>query len=72
MAYTFEEKPVATIKAKIAGSTTEEISVGGVTTGTTTVDNAVAQINKILDIAGKSVQAGGMIRVRIEEATENE
>ena len=71
MAYTFEEKPVATIKAKIAG-TTDEISVGGVTTGTTTVDNAVAQINKILDIAGKSVQAGGMTRVRIEEATENE
>lgn len=71
MAYTFEEKPVANIKAKLTG-TNDEITVGGVTTGSTTPANAVAQINKILGIAGKSVVESGMIRVRTEEAIDND
>ena len=70
MSYVFEEKPVATIKANITG-TGNQIQINGVTTGTTTADNAVVQINKILGIAGKSVVAGGMQRVRTEEATDN-
>lgn len=70
MAYAFNEKPVAVIKAKLTG-TDNDISVGGVTTGTTTPANAVAQINKILDIAGKSVVADGMTRIRYEEAIDN-
>lgn len=70
MSFTFKEKPVATIKANEAG-TTNQIQIGGVTTGTTTADNAAEQINKIFGVVGKSVSADGMTRVRTEEAVDN-
>ena len=67
---TFVEKPTAIIWAK-DGDTGEYSSFGGVTNGNTTVENAVAQLNKILGIADKSVLADGMTRIRTEEATDN-
>lgn len=70
MAYTFNEKPVATIKAKITG-TDESVSVQG-TNPTSTPDNAKAQIDKILALTGtKTVDVDGMTRTRSEEAIDN-
>lgn len=67
---TFKEKPTAIIWAK-DGDTGEFVSIGGITTGTTTVENAKAQLDKILGIVGKSVLVDGMTRIRTEEATNN-
>ena len=67
---TFTQKPTAIIWAK-DGDTGEFISIGGITTGTTTPENAKAQLDKILGIAGKSVLTSGMTRIRTEEATDN-
>lgn len=67
---TFTEKPTAIIWAK-DGDTGEFVSIGGITTGATTVENAKAQLDKILGIVGKSVLVDGMTRIRTEEATNN-
>ena len=67
---TFKEKPTAIIWAK-DGDTGEFVSIGGITTGTTTVENAKAQLDKILGTVGKSVLVDGMTRIRTEEATNN-
>ncbi|MBQ7454371.1 MAG: hypothetical protein IJS69_04905 [Selenomonadaceae bacterium] len=70
MAYVFETKPVATIKAKTVGDSTA-INVPGVTTASTTPTNAAAQINKILAVAGKEIGVSGMTRTQVEEAVDN-
>lgn len=67
---TFKEKPVAIIWAK-DGDTGEYASYSGVTTGATTLENAKAQIDKILGIAGKSVLVDGMTRIRTEGGNDN-
>lgn len=70
MAYTFNEKPIATIKAKFKDST-ETLSVAG-TNPTSTPANAKAQIDKMLAIVGgQSVAVEGMTRVRIAEVIDN-
>lgn len=69
MAYTFNTKPVATIKAKQVGESAD-ITMPGVTTASTTPDNAATQINKILAVAGREISANGMIRTQVEEAVE--
>ena len=70
MAYSFNEKPVATIKAKVAG-TTDSISVAG-TNPTSTPANAKAQIDKVLAIVGGgSLAVEGMSRVRVAEVIDN-
>lgn len=70
MAYTFNEKPVATIKAKVAG-TAETLSVAG-TNPTSTPANAKAQIDKVLAIVGGgSLAVEGMSRVRVAEVIDN-
>lgn len=69
MAYTFNNKPVATIKAKITG-TSDSISVPG-TNPSTTPDNAKTQIDKLLNVVGtKTVAVEGMKQVRESEAIE--
>lgn len=68
MALAFNNKPVATIKAKAADGT-EIITISGVTTAATTPENAATQINKILDIGGRAIVADeNMTRIRTEEA----
>ena len=71
MAYEFNEKPIATIKAKVAG-TTENINIAG-TNPTSTPANAKAQIDKVLAIVGGgSVAVEGMSRIRVAEVIDNE
>lgn len=70
MAYTFNEKPIATIKGKYTGSD-ETFSVAG-TNPISTPDNAKAQIDKVLAIVGgKTVAVEGMSRVRVAEVIDN-
>lgn len=56
MAFVFNQKPVATIKARSATSTDSYI-INGVTTAATTPVNAAEQINKILDIGDQEIAA---------------
>ncbi|MBQ3434103.1 MAG: hypothetical protein IJG24_03550 [Selenomonadaceae bacterium] len=71
MAYTFDTKPVATIKAKITG-TADSVTFQGTNPAETNPETAAAQINKILNrVKGKTVTADGMTRTRTEEAIDN-
>lgn len=70
MAYTFNEKPAAAIKAKITG-TENTVSVQG-TNPTSTPENAKAQIDKVLALVGnKTVAVEGMTRTRTSEVVDN-
>lgn len=72
MAFVFNQKPVATIKARSATST-DSYTINGVTTAATTPVNAAEQINKILDIGGQEIAADThMSRVYTEEVVNNE
>lgn len=72
MALIFQNKPVATIKAKSATGQTM-YTINGVTQASTTPANAAVQINKILDIAGFAVAADeNMTRTITEEVVDNE
>lgn len=70
MSFIFEEKPVATIKAKEADSQ-NTFTINGVTKNVTTPDAAATQINKIFGIVGKEVGASGMTHTTIKEAVNN-
>ena len=71
MALVFEQKQVATIKGKSTDST-DTYTIPGVTNGTTTVENAATQINKILGIVGRQIAADEyMTRTTIEEAVDD-
>ena len=66
----FTAKPASIIWAKDA-TTGEYVTINGITREATTPETAVAQINKLLDIGGKSVTAAGMVRIGTEEAKDN-
>ena len=71
MAWEFDSKPVATVKAKTASGAF--ITMPGVTTASITPENAAAQINKILAIGGKSILVNEhMTRTQAEGAVNNE
>ena len=63
----FSEKETAKIQAYLFG-TTNTITVDGVTSGATTPENAKAQIDKILNIVGRSVSAAKMRQIITKEA----
>ena len=64
---TFTNRNVAKLTAKYSDSQST-ISFQGVTTASTTPENAKAQIDKILAIVGKSVTTTGMTRTIVQEA----
>lgn len=63
----FADKSSAKIQAQLSGSTST-ISIDGVTSGSTTPENAKAQIDKILAIVGKSVVTTKMKQIITKEA----
>lgn len=63
----FEDKQYAKIQARLTG-TTNLITIDGTTSGATTPENAKEQIDKILDIVGKSVETVGMRQIVTKEA----
>ena len=68
----FESKPTAKIQAQLSGSTSS-ITIDGVTAAASlTAENSVTQINKVLDVVGKSIVKPGIKRIIVqEEATNN-
>ena len=71
MAFAFVDKPVATLKAKSAASTTI-YSYGGINKDIDTPANAAAQLNKILAIGGLSVVADeNMKLISVQEVADN-
>jgi len=66
----FYSRPVATIKAKITG-TTDSVSVQG-TNPDTTPENAKTQIDRVLALVGtKTVALDGMTQHITKEAVDN-
>lgn len=63
----FTTKEYAKIQAQISGST-GTITIDGVTSGATTPENAKAQVDKILNIVGKSVVTDKMKQIITKEA----
>lgn len=71
MALTFQSKPVATITARFTDEQ-KSINVEGCNAAETSIDNAAAQINKLLAIVGRSVRAdSNMYKIKKEEAVDN-
>ena len=71
MAWTFNTKQSAAVHAQLADSTNMVI-VYGCTTASTTPENAATQINKLLDVGGKSIIVNDkMYRANTEEAVDN-
>lgn len=70
MAFVFQSKPVAQIKAQ-EYSSTKTYTINGVTKDVTTPDAAAVEINKLFDIAGLSVGASGMLHIEQKEAVDN-
>lgn len=68
---TFVSEPVAKIQAQYSGSTST-ITIDGVTAADSlTADNSVTQINKVLDVVGKSVVKTGIKRIITQKEATN-
>lgn len=65
----FADKEYAKIQAMLSGSV-NLITIDGVTSGTITPENAQAQINKILNVVGKSVVTTKMKQIITREAAD--
>ena len=63
----FTTKEYAKIQAQMSDST-NTITIDGVTSGDTTPENAKAQIDKILNIIGRSVSTTKMKQIVTKEA----
>ena len=67
----FVRKPVAKIQANLTGTTTT-ITVDGITAASTLNETTAAtEINKVLDVVGKSIVTTGMKRIITEEVGSN-
>ncbi len=64
---TFQSKPTAKIQAQFSGSSST-VNIDGVTAADSlTAENSVTQINKVLDVVGKSVVKTGIKRIIVQE-----
>ena len=71
MAWIFNTKPVTTVRIQESG-TANMFSINGCTNAATTPDNAASQINKLLNIGGKSaIVSHKMERKYSEEVIES-
>ena len=64
--FIFQPKKTATLTATLAGAG-KQINIAGVNPDETSVDNAVAQTNKLLAIAGKAVVADAKAELTIKK-----
>lgn len=73
MAFQFQKKPVATLKATLGGTSgKEQIYIYGVTTAdSVTPEIAVTQTNKLLGIGSKFIVADEKMKLTIEEEAVN-
>lgn len=63
---TLQTRPVATINADYSGQS-GSINVKGVTSATTTQEEAAAQINVILGVVNKAVVSTGLTRTLVQD-----
>ena len=68
---TFVSKPTAKIQAQLTGTTSTVIIDGVTAADSLTADNSVTQINKVLDVVGKSVVKTGIKRIITQEEASN-
>ena len=69
---TFVNAPTAKIQAQLSGTTTTTTIDGVTAAASLTAENSVTQINKVLDVVGKSIVKNGIKRIIVqEEATSN-
>lgn len=66
----FQDTKTVKVSSIISGST-NRIAINGITSEPFTPETAQIQINKVLDLIGKSVITRGMTRTRTEEAIDN-
>lgn len=63
----FQTKPTAKIEAQLSGSNST-VTLNGITSAASlTAENSVTQINKVLDVVGKSVVKTGIKRIIVQE-----
>ena len=67
----FESKPVAKIQAQLSGTTTTTTIDGVTAAASLTAENSVTQINKVLDVVGKSIVKNGIKRIIVQEEAAN-
>ena len=68
---TFTTNPVAKIQAKLSGST-DTINIDGITAADSlTAESSVTEINKVLDVVGKSIVQTGIKRILTQEVSSN-
>lgn len=71
MSLAFNTKPVATLKGKTSDG--NSFSVPGITAGGVTPENAVAQVNKLYAIGGKTAVADkNLVRQYVEEVVDDD
>ena len=70
MALTFQFKPVATITGRYSDED-KAINVEGCNAAETSVDNAAAQINKLLAVVGRSVRADSFMHMTVKKEAVN-
>ena len=63
----FENAPTAKIQAQLSGTTTTTTIDGVTAAASLTAENSVTQINKVLDVVGKSVVKTGIKRIIVQE-----
>lgn len=72
MAWTWNIKPIATVKIENAMDNTSTFTIPGCTTGNVQPEQAAGFINTLLDIGGKAaIVSSKMSRVQTEEAVDN-
>lgn len=66
---TLQNRPVASVTANLVGQS-GSLTIKGVTSNTTTQENAAQQINVLLGVVNKSVAADGLTRTIIQDGGE--
>lgn len=66
---TLQNRPVASVTANLVGQS-GSLTIKGVTSNTTTQENAAEQINVLLGVVNKSVAADGLTRTIIQDGGE--
>ena len=70
MALTFQAKPAATVTARYSDEA-KSVNIDGCNSNETSIDNAAAQINKLLAIVGRSVRADSNMYMTLKKEAVN-
>lgn len=71
MAYSFETTPSATVKGR-ATTSTNSYSVKGINSSLSSVDETVEEINKVLNVFGKTMAADEYVKMTITKGAQED